>query len=163
MITFWADATLIGATVTTGLTAGLLLVFAHSVLPGLATLDDTDFLRSFQRIDAAIANPWMGLTFAGSPALALAALVLHRREGGTVLIWLAVALALIICTVAITVRVHLPLNAQVQAAAPLFTEPAAMRERWQPRWVRWNLVRTLTSVGSLTALSIALLLSGRAS
>ncbi|WP_109471140.1 DUF1772 domain-containing protein [Ornithinimicrobium cavernae] len=154
--------TLIGATLTTGLTAGLLYAFAHCVMPGLGTLSDEDSLRGFQRIDAAIANPWMGLAFLGSPVLTLAALVLHLPGGGGAVTWLAVALVLVVATVAVTVAVHLPLNARVQAAAPDFSDAATLRERFEARWVTWNIVRTVTSVGSLGALSVALLLSRHA-
>ncbi|USQ79854.1 DUF1772 domain-containing protein [Ornithinimicrobium faecis] len=164
MNTFWATsplslATLIGAALTTGLTAGLLYAFAHAVMPGLGTLGDAEHLRSFQRIDAAIANPWMGLAFGGSPVLTLAALLLHLREGGAVLLWLGAALALILATIAITAAVNLPLNAQIQSAAPSFTDATALRERFERRWVTWNIVRTVTSVGSVLCLSAALLAS----
>ncbi|MCK0112857.1 DUF1772 domain-containing protein [Ornithinimicrobium sp. F0845] len=162
MSTFWADASLVGATLTTGLTAGLLYAFAHSVMPGLGTLGDTDSLRGFQRIDAAVANPWMGLAFLGSPVLALAALLLHLPEGGAVLLWLSIAVALIVVTLAITVTIHLPLNARVQQAAPEFPAAAALREAFESRWVRWNLARTVTSVASLVCLLVTLLLTHRA-
>lgn len=157
MNTLWAVTPLVGATLTTGLTAGLLYSFAHSVMPGLSTLPDTDYLRGFQRIDTAIANPWMGLAFVGSPVLTLAALLLHLREGGAALVWLSLALALIIATIAITAVVNLPLNAQVQAAAPHFADAPALRRRFEDRWVTWNVIRTVTSVGSLACLSLALL------
>lgn len=161
MSTFWTSdpltqGTLIGATLTTGLTAGLLYAFAHTVMPGLSTLGDGHYLRGFQRIDAAVANPWMGLAFLGSPVLTLAALLQHRAVGGWPLLWLSVALVLTLVTVAITAVVHLPLNAQVQAAAPDFADAASLRGRVEPRWVTWNVIRTATSVGSLAALCLAL-------
>lgn len=160
MSTLWTTATL-GATLTTGLTAGLLYAFAHAVMPGLSALGDVDYLSGFQRIDAAIANPWMGLAFLGSPALTLAALLLHLSEGGAQLIWLGSALALIVATMAITATVHLPLNARVQAGAPDFADARTLREEFEHRWVTWNVVRTATSVGSLLCLTVALLLVSR--
>ena len=56
-------AALVGATVSTAMVAGLMFVFAHSVMPGLGTLDDRGFLTAFQRIDAAITNPWICLLY----------------------------------------------------------------------------------------------------
>lgn len=155
-------ATLMGATVTTAMVAGLLFCFAHSVMPGLGDLDDRGYLAAFQRIDAAISNPWMMLTFLGSPVLTVAALLLHlpgRNPAGP---WLVVALALVVATIVITGAVHLPLNAAVQDAAPAFVDAADLRTRFEDRWVRWNVVRTVTSTGSLAALSWALFVAGRA-
>lgn len=154
-------ATLMGATLATALTAGLLLAFAHSVMPGLGTLDDRDFLRAFQRIDAAIANPWMMLTFLGSPVLTVAALLLHLAARSPAMPWIAVALVLIVATILITGAIHLPLNAAVQEAAPEFAAAGDLRDRFEDRWVRWNLLRTITSTGALGALSWALFLAGR--
>lgn len=164
MSSFWASdplilATLVGAILSTGLTSGLLYAFAHSVMPGLATLDDTGFVRGFQRIDAAIGNPWMGLAFAGSPVLTLAALLLHLRDGGSALVWLAVALALVLATTTITAVVHLPLNATLQAAAPELADAPSLREHFEDRWVRWNIARTITSVGSFACPAVVLLLN----
>src|SRR5688572_1612382 len=95
-------ATLMGATLATAMVAGLLFSFAHSVMPGLGTLDDRGFLAAFQRIDAAISNPWMMLTFLGSPALTLAALLLHLPGRSPAVRWLVVALVLVGATVLVT-------------------------------------------------------------
>ena len=124
---------LLGATLTTAMVAGLLFCFAHLVMPGLATLDDRAYLTAFQRIDAAIPNPWMMLTFVGSLVLTLGALVIHLTTD----------------------------SPAVQAAAPQFPEAAGLRSRFESRWVRWNVVRTVTSVGALAALAGALFGSGR--
>jgi uncharacterized membrane protein len=142
--------------------AGLLFSFAHSVMPGLGTLDDRGFLTAFRRIDAAISNPWMMLTFLGSPALALVALVLHLPDRSQAVPWLIVALVLAVATMTITGAIHLPLNAAIQDAAPAFLDVADLRSRFEDRWVRWNVARTVTSTGSLAALCWALFVAGRA-
>lgn len=159
--TTFGVATLVGATLATAMVAGLLFSFAHSVMPGLGTLDDRGFLTAFQRIDAAIANPWMMLTFLGSPALTLAALLLHLPDRSQALPWLVIALVLTVATVIITGAIHLPLNAAIQDAAPALLDAADHRSRFEDRWVHWNVVRTVTSTGSLVALSWALFLAGR--
>lgn len=152
---------LLGAIVATAMVGGLLFSFAHSVMPGLGTLDDRAFLTGFQRIDAAIANPWMMATFLGSPALTLVALLLHLPGRSPAVAWLALALVLTVATVTVTGVVHLPLNAAVQDAAPTLVDAADLRSRFEERWVRWNVVRTATSTGSLAALSWALFVAGR--
>ena len=155
----WVSLCLAAATLTTGLTAGLFLVFAHSVMPGLSTLADTAYLTAFQRIDAAIANPWMGLSFVGSPVLTAVALV-GQLGSPSVAVPLAVALALVVTGVVITGVVHLPINARAQAAAPGFEGAEALRAQFEDRWVPWNVVRTATAALAVLALAWALLAAG---
>ncbi len=155
-------ATLMGAIVATVMVAGLMFCFAHSVMPGLGTLDDRGFLTAFQRIDAAISNPWMMLTFLGSPLLTLAALLLHLPGRSPAVSWLLVALVLVVATALITGTIHLPLNAAIQHAAPELPDAADLRSRFEDRWLRWNVVRTVTSTGAIGALCCALYVSGRA-
>lgn len=155
-------ATLTGAVFTTAMVAGLMFCFAHSVMPGLGTLGDRGFLTAFRRIDAAVPNPWMMSTFLGSPVLTLAALLLHLPDRNPAVPWLVVALALLVSTVLVTGGIHLPLNAAVRDAAPQLPDPAALRSRFEERWVRWNVVRAVTSAAALSALSWALFVAGRA-
>lgn len=155
-------ATMMGATLSTALVAGLMFCFAHSVMPGLGTLDDHGYLTAFQRIDAAISNPWMMLTFLGSPVLTLAALLMHLPGRSPAEPWLVVALVLVVATVLITGAVNLPLNAAIQDAAPELRDAANLRSRFEARWVPWNVVRAVTSTGALGALSWALFVAGRA-
>lgn len=154
-------ATLMGATLATAMVAGLMFSFAHSVMPGIGTLNDRAFLSAFQRIDAAVSNPWMMLTFLGSPVLTLTTLLLHLPGRSPALPWLLVALVLVVATVVITGSINLPLNAAIQAAAPEFPDAAELRARFEDRWVRWNAVRAVTSTGSLAALTGAIFVAGR--
>ena len=96
------DLVLLAATVTTGLVAGLLYVFAHAVMPGLGSADDRLLVAAFQRIDAAIGNPWMMVTFLGSPVLTAAALVVDLAGDRAAVPWLVAALALVVATVLVT-------------------------------------------------------------
>jgi uncharacterized membrane protein len=159
-------AALVAATVTSGLLAGVYLLYGHTVMPALRTLDDRTFVTSFQALDRAILNPWfMALGFLGSPVLTTIALA--RTWGGGAAGWVAAALALTVVAMAVTARVHLPRNDAVKAAgdpdaltdADLLTVRTAFDE---PRWVRWNLVRVATSVAATGCLAWALVLTGRA-
>ena len=61
------------AAVTSGLDAGVFVLYAHTVMPGLARTDDRTFVAAFQAIDRAIINPWFMLgAFFGGPALTAA-------------------------------------------------------------------------------------------
>ena len=153
-------ATLLGATVATAMVAGLLFAFAHSVMPGLGTLDDRGFLAAFQRIDAAIRNSWMMLTFLASPALTLAALLLHLPGRSPVAPWLVVAWSW-----SGDGPDHWGDPRAFERGGPGrragLPDAADLRSRFEGRWVRWNVVRAVTSTGALCALSWALFVVGR--
>ncbi len=100
-------AALVAATVTSGLLAGVYLLYAHTVMPGLGRLDDQAFVAAFQALDRAIVNPWfMALGFLGTPVLT--ALALARTWGEPAAAWVATALVLTVAAMAVTARVHLP-------------------------------------------------------
>jgi uncharacterized membrane protein len=159
-------AALVAATVTSGLLAGVYLLYAHTVMPGLGRLDDRAFVASFQALDRAIVNPWfMGLGFLGSPALAALALARTRGEPGAG--WVTAALVLTVAAMGVTARVHLPRNDALKATGDpdsmTAADLAAARTAFdEGRWVRWNLVRVVTSVTATACLAWALVLTGRA-
>ena len=66
---FAQAATLLAATVTTGLMAGVFGLYAHTIMRGLGTTDDRTFVGAFQAIDRAIINPLFMLTFFGATDL----------------------------------------------------------------------------------------------
>lgn len=152
--------TLVGATLVVGLVAGFLAAFAHTVMPGLGATDDATFVGAFRAIDRAVYNPWFMVPFALAPVLVGAALLLalgDQQWGVAVLV--AAALVLAAATVGITGAVHLPLNRELgdvvlSAGA---SDLAAARGRFEDRWVRWNVGRTVTSTGSFACLALALL------
>jgi uncharacterized membrane protein len=131
-------------------------------MPGLARTDDRTFVRAFQALDRAIINPWFVVVFIGAVVLPGLAAVLHLgTDHRPVLGWTLAALALSVATVVITRVVHLPLNAAIQAAGDPGRIPdlAAVRTRFEARWVRWHLLRTATATGALTCLVLATLLA----
>ena len=64
---------LLAATVSMGLVAGVFGLYAHTIVPGLARTDDRTFVGAFQSIDRAILNPWfLGGGFIGALAFIVA-------------------------------------------------------------------------------------------
>ena len=154
--------TLLGATLTMGLAAGVFALFAHTIMPGLRKTDDRTFVGAFQSIDRAIVNPWfMSTGFLGALLLTSAAAISNR--GTPVLPWIVAALALYLSAVVITMVVNVPLNDAVKAAGdPADIDVAHVRERFhESRWAAWNLVRVATAIPAFGLLGWALVLYGR--
>lgn len=134
-------AILVAATISMGLMAGLFYAFAISVMPGLGRTDDRTFVGAMQQINEAILNGWFAVVFAGSALLTLVAVLLHLGHPG--LPWIVAALVLYGAALAITFTINVPLNNALAAAGELdrIADLAAVREHFEVRWVRWNVVR----------------------
>ena len=146
-------SSLVAATITVGLMAGLFAAFSYSVMPGLARTSDRTFVDAMQRINVAIVNGWFLLCFLGALVTSVLAAVLHLGSGSV--FWLTAAGAVLyIATLAITARRNVPLNNALDAAGP--DTPSQTRAAFEAPWVRWNLVRTATSVAAFLALAAAL-------
>ena len=155
--------TLIGATMTMGLAAGVFALFAHTIMPGLRSTDDRTFVSAFQHLDRAIINPWFMVTaFLG--ALVCTAIAALTNRGSPAMGWIIAALVLYLVAVVITVAVHVPLNDAIKAAGdPSHIDVAVVRQRFrESRWAAWNLVRAATTTSAFGLLAWALVLYGRA-
>ena len=154
---------LLGATITMGLVAGVFALYAHTIMPALRNTDDRTFVAAFQSIDRAIINPWfMTTAFLGALLFTVAAVVLNLGRAG--LPWIAVAFALYLVAFVVTVAVNVPLNDAIKAAGnpDHIRDLAGVRERFhETRWAAWNLVRVVTSTGAFGCLAWALVLYGR--
>jgi len=147
---------LLAATVATGLSAGLFFGFACAVMPGLARTGDRAFTETMRHINVAIVNPVFLAVFAGSPLLIALATLAHLGQAG--LPWVAAALVLYLAGVVITGRVNIPLNNELAAGGDPGRPPGpgAVRARFEARWVRWHLVRTVALTASFACLTWAL-------
>lgn len=156
---------LFAATITVGLMAGVFWVYANSIMPGLGDADDRTFVGAFQALDRAIVNPLFLSTFVGALALTGVAAVLHAGAGGrAALPWIAVAFVLYLAGFVTTLRVNVPLNNGIKAAGDpdRVADLAAVRARFdEAKWVRWNMVRTVTTTAAFGCLAWALVEYGR--
>ncbi|MCB0128652.1 MAG: DUF1772 domain-containing protein [Caldilineaceae bacterium] len=131
------------------LATGFVLLFAIVVMPGIGTLSDRDFLRAFQSIDRVIQNnqPIFILIWVGSAVALLIATVLGFRqlEGISRILLLVAATVYIFGMQLPTIAINIPLNNRVQELnfdALEEASAAAEREHFEPRWNRWNVIRT---------------------
>lgn len=135
---------LLAATLASGLQAGTYYAWASGVMPGLARTDDRTFVATMTHVNVAIVNPVFMLTFLGAPALAAVAVAAGPSGARG---WAIAGLGLALGTVAVTALGNVPLNDALAAGGS--------RADFETAWVRWNVVRTLTSTGSLACLAWA--------
>ena len=155
---------LLSATLLCSLVAGFVFAFACVVMPGIATLGDREFLHGFQVMDRVIQNnqPLFVLVWAGSAAtLLLSAIVGFGRLAGPDRALLLIAAVVYLAGVQLpTLTINVPLNNQLQTldlGAMSSDAIADARADFEPRWNRWNQIRTV--LATLTsALLIALVL-----
>jgi uncharacterized membrane protein len=162
-------AVLLTAVITTGLTAGLFATFAYAVMPGLRRVDDATFVGTMRAINVAILNVWLLLILGGGVVTTGVAMAVHlAAPRGPAAGWLVGGLAASVATLLVTGRGNVPLNnrlmAGVDPSAAAGAGPSAGAGRGSPRedraafetaWIRWNLVRTGTSLLAFACLLIA--------
>jgi uncharacterized membrane protein len=161
------SVTLIAATMTIGLVAGVFGLYSHTVMRGLARTDDRTFVGAFQALDRAIINPWFMVSFIGALLFTALAAVLHlSRDARGPLPWIIIALVLYLVAFGITMAVNVPLNDALKAAGDpdQINDLAAVRSHFdEARWAAWNLVRTITTTVAFGSLCWALVTAGRSS
>jgi uncharacterized membrane protein len=156
-------ATLLVATVTTGLMAGLFFAFACAVMPALGRSSDRAFIETMQNTNKAIINGWFMLPFMGTlPLLVLAVVLAWRGQGRPALPWIIAALVLYLVAFLITSGVNVPLNDRLERAGDPghITDLAAVRRHFEDRWVSWNIARAVVHTAAFACMAWALVLYG---
>lgn len=142
------------------LVAGFVFAFACVAMPGIGTLDDQEFLHSFQVMDRVIQNnqPLFVLVWAGSIVTLLlsTAIGVGRLAGLDRTLLLAAVVVYLVGVQLPTLTINVPLNNQLQTLdleAMNDDTLAKARGDFEPRWNRWNQIRT-----ALATLTSALLI-----
>lgn len=157
-----ARVALLVALVLCGLSAGFFYTYESSVTPGLAGVDDTTYVLTFQSINEAVRNPGFGIVFFGSvPAIAMAVAVSWRATQGVPRALMAAALPLYVAGMAVTVTGNVGLNDDLAEVTPVTPAAAAeARDDFEDDWNRLNLLRALAFGASFAALAAASLSLG---
>ena len=157
------QTSLILATFLCSLVAGFLFAYAIVVMPGIKSLNDREFIRTFQVTDRVIQNnqPIFIFVWVGSAiALIVSAFFGIGRLQGVDFFLLAFATLTYLFGVQIsTIVIHLPLNNKLQTLdveTMNETELKVARKEFEPRWNTSNLIRTGIS-GFVSILLIILL------
>jgi uncharacterized membrane protein len=148
--------TLTGATLTTGLIAGIFYAYACSVTLGLALLPDEQYVEAMQAINATVRNGVFAFSFFGAALFLVLALVVHTPRLRTRRFML-IALAAVLYIgggFMLTFLVNVPMNQELalvsSEAAPATL--AQIRAEYEGPWNFWNGVRTLFSSLAFLAL-----------
>lgn len=155
-------ASLIAATLATGLVSGLFYGFSVAVMPGLKRTGDRTVIEVMQRINVAILNGWFLLGYLGAFLFTALALALHIPSDGREALPALIA-ALVCCTASLvlTGKVNIPLNNALESGpVTRIGDPAAVRRAFEGPWVRANIWRTLLCTASFGFLCWALYLHG---
>ncbi|MBT8184262.1 MAG: DUF1772 domain-containing protein [Eudoraea sp.] len=152
---------LISLVLLTGLSAGLCFTWTNAVSPGIGKLDDLGFLQSFQHMNRTILNPLFFVVFFGPFFLYLMNLYLNRNSDGS-MIWMLVIVTVLYFSgvVLVTIFGNVPLNELLEKADLLAAnkeELSSLRVKFEGKWNRFHLIRTITSISSFLLLLLFML------
>jgi uncharacterized membrane protein len=155
---------LVLSTLLCALVAGFVFAFASVAMPGIRSLSDHDFLQAFKAMDRVIQNnqPLFMLVWAGSVVALVASAVLgiSRLDGADRLLIVSATAIYLLGVQLPTATINIPLNNRLQAddlGTLTESELHDLRSDFEPRWTRWNSIRTVFAVLSSTLLIILLL------
>ena len=147
-----ANALLIAAALTVGLSAGLLFAYSVSVNPGLRQLGDDAYIAAMQGINRAIQNGvFFAVYFMPVLLLPLCCRAAYKSGGTSSAFWLLMAAAVLytIGVVGITIGGNVPLNNALEAFRREGADAAKLRqarEAFEGPWNKWHVVRTWAAV-----------------
>ena len=139
------------AVIGAGLNAGLFFIFSVCIMAALARLPAEQGIAAMQAINVVILNPWFLLAFMGTAVLSLVLVAGGLVYGGPARSYLiAGGLLFLGGVILVTMIVNVPMNNALEGLQPGSEEAARL---WPSTilvdWVRWNHVRTLSSIGAL--------------
>ena len=159
------DVTLIFSITLCSLVSGFILTYSIVVMPGLSNLNDKDFLKAFQVIDAIIQNnqPVFLFIWIGSILAVLATILVSLVSIGFAEAWLIVLVAFVylLGVQGITVAIHIPLNNHIQRIKieDLNDEELAnQRSKFETKWTFFNYIRTSIAISVSILLLILLVI-----
>ena len=138
------------AAVGAGLNAGLFFIFSVCIMTAFARLPAEQGIAAMRAINVVILNPLFLLVFLGTAVLALLLVVGGFVLGGPARLYLiAGGLLFLAGTLLVTIVFNVPMNDALEAARPDSEEATRLWAGYLADWVRWNHVRTLSSIGAL--------------
>ncbi|MFI6505653.1 DUF1772 domain-containing protein [Nonomuraea typhae] len=128
----------------TGLTAGLFYAYSMSVMWGLNAIDPAQAGAAMVSINKKILNPWLFITFMGSPVAALIA----GLVSGSLWFYLAAGVNFV-GSFLVTVAINVPMNNALDQGKMTFPQ-------YSPRWTAFNTLRTVALIASMVLIGVGL-------
>jgi uncharacterized membrane protein len=145
MTTMTYEIVLLAGLILAASVAGILLLYSHTIMPGLRSTDNATFVRAFQAIDRHIINPIFMAQFFLPVALLGVACWYANSHNLAEWKYLAVATACYVLAVVITMAVNVPLNDGIKKIADTTSADSLTQARAQfneSKWTLFNHIRT---------------------
>tara|TARA_R110000782_G_scaffold73982_6_gene147944 strand:- start:160 stop:657 length:498 start_codon:yes stop_codon:yes gene_type:complete len=146
-----------------GLSAGLCFTWTNAITAGIGKLNDLGYLRAFQQMNRSIINPLFILVFFGPFFLGLINLYLFKNASSSIIWLLMFAIVFYFFGVLlVTIFGNVPLNEildKTDLSKASLEDLKLLRNRFETKWNRLHLVRTVSSITSFLILIISLVQS----
>lgn len=147
--------------VLTGLSAGLCFTWSNSITPGIGRLNDLGYLASFQQMNRTILNPTFFIVFFGPFLLSLINLyVLRNASSSTIGVLVLATIIYFLGVLLVTIFGNVPLNEildKTDLSSASSEDLKSLREKFEVKWNRLHLIRTISSITSFIVLIIGLI------
>lgn len=141
------------------LVAGIFYAFSTFVMKALYRLPQAQGLAAMQSINVTVVNHWFLGVFVGTGVLSLVAMgaaSLRWNEPGMLALFIGGGLYLA-GSFLVTIFCHLPRNQRLASLRPDDPGVADVWTRYVSGWMRWNHVRTATSLGACACFVLAIM------
>jgi uncharacterized membrane protein len=140
-----------------GLNAGLFFIFSVCIMGALGRLPAEQGVAAMRSINVVILNPWFLLVFLGTAVLSLALIASGVMIGGPARLYMIAGAVLFLAgTLLVTMVFNVPMNNALEALRPQSEEAAKLwASTYLVDWVRWNHVRTVSSIAALGCFVLA--------
>ena len=149
---------LLGAAITSALSAGIFFAFSTFVMKALAQQVPSGGISAMQSINITVINPWFLAVFFSPLILGILVLLsLLVETDSSLLMYGGVAtLVYLIGTVGVAFGGNIPLNDALAIVSPSSNEGLVLWANYVTHWTDWTHVRTIAGVVSALMFSLAL-------
>jgi uncharacterized membrane protein len=156
--------TLFLAIITTALSAGFFYAWTVSVIPGLKNVSDRNYLETMQSINKAVLNPAFFIVFFGCLVFLIASAYFQYQVNERLVLSLIISAIILYAlgTFAVTAFGNVPMNEaldKIDLVSLTDSELHSLRESYESKWNRFNLIRTVFALLSFISVLLASFLS----
>ena len=141
-----------------GLMGGLFFAFSNFVMRALVQQPPENGIRAMQAINVTVVNPIFLFIFLGTALISgiLAVLAVLQRSPLSAPCLLAGCALYLAGTFGVTILASVPLNNRLASHDAVTAQAAQFWPEYVSKWMKWNHVRTIASLGAATLLVLAI-------